>query len=115
MKCPYCEAENLYSAKFGKKCGQSLGSEAVCQHYQHHNSSDSQFCVQYGQTLSVMENGYTMSARAMGAANLRIMLRHILPNCGPPLLVLATMQIGLSIQGQEETRVRYQSHWPNEG
>ena len=33
----------------------------------------------------------------MGSSSLRIMLRHILPNCLPPLIVLATLQIGAAI------------------
>ena len=36
-----------------------------------------------GQVLSVKENDYIMAGRAIGASNLRIMLRHILPNCLP--------------------------------
>jgi peptide/nickel transport system permease protein len=51
----------------------------------------------YGETLSVKENEYVLAERAAGASNLRIMLRHILPNCFPPLIVLATMQIGAAI------------------
>jgi peptide/nickel transport system permease protein len=50
-----------------------------------------------GETLSVKENEYVLAERASGASNLRIMLRHILPNCLPPLIVLATMQIGAAI------------------
>jgi peptide/nickel transport system permease protein len=51
----------------------------------------------YGQTLSVKENEYVLAERAAGASNSRIMLRHILPNCFPPMIVLATMQIGAAI------------------
>ena len=40
-----------------------------------------------GQVLSVRENDYVIAGRAIGASNLRIMLRHILPNCFPPLIV----------------------------
>lgn len=50
-----------------------------------------------GETLSVKENEYILAGRAAGSSNLRIMLRHILPNCLPPLIVLATMQIGAAI------------------
>ena len=50
-----------------------------------------------GQVLSVKENDYVLAEHAAGASNLRIMLRHILPNCFPPLIVLATMQIGAAI------------------
>ncbi len=50
-----------------------------------------------GQVLAVKENDYVMAARASGASNLFIMLRHVAPNCFPPLIVLVTMQIGFAI------------------
>lgn len=50
-----------------------------------------------GQVLSVKEKDYILAGRALGATNLRIMLRHIAPNCFPPLIVLMSMQIGHAI------------------
>jgi peptide/nickel transport system permease protein len=50
-----------------------------------------------GQVLSIKENDYVLAEHAAGASNMRVMLRHILPNCFPPLIVLATMQIGAAI------------------
>ena len=50
-----------------------------------------------GQVLSVKENDYVLAGRAMGSSNLRIMFRHVLPNCFPPLIVLITMMMGLTI------------------
>jgi peptide/nickel transport system permease protein len=50
-----------------------------------------------GQVLSIKENDYILAEHAGGAGSLRVMLRHILPNCFPPLIVLATMQIGAAI------------------
>jgi peptide/nickel transport system permease protein len=50
-----------------------------------------------GQVLTVKENDYVLAEHAAGATDLRIMLRHILPNCFPPLIVLVTMQIGAAI------------------
>jgi peptide/nickel transport system permease protein len=47
-----------------------------------------------GLTLSLRENDYVLAQRTMGAGNWRIMLRHILPNGFPPLLVIVTMQLG---------------------
>ena len=47
--------------------------------------------------LSVKEMEYVMSARAIGAQDLRIMSRHILPNTLLPLIVLATLQVGSTI------------------
>ncbi len=50
-----------------------------------------------GQVLSVKENDYILAANASGASNLFIMMRHIVPNCFPPLIVLITMQMGMAI------------------
>lgn len=50
--------------------------------------------VMHGLTLSIRENDYILAQRAMGAGNLRTMLRHVLPNAMPPLIVLMTMQLG---------------------
>jgi peptide/nickel transport system permease protein len=50
--------------------------------------------VMHGLTLSIKENDYIMAERAMGAGNGRTMLRHVLPNALPPLIVLMTMQLG---------------------
>jgi ABC-type dipeptide/oligopeptide/nickel transport system permease subunit len=51
----------------------------------------------YGLTLSIKENDYIMSQRAMGASNLRTMVAHILPNALPPMIVLVTLQLGALI------------------
>lgn len=51
----------------------------------------------YGQVLSIRENDYVLAGRSMGANNVRIMLRHIFPNCMPPLIVQITMMIGMAI------------------
>jgi len=50
-----------------------------------------------GQVLSIRETDYVMAAKSVGSRNYRIMLRHILPNALPPLIVLVTMQIGAAI------------------
>ncbi len=47
--------------------------------------------------LSVKETEYVDAARAMGASDLRIMLRHVLPNAIAPLIVYSTMSIGGAI------------------
>jgi peptide/nickel transport system permease protein len=49
------------------------------------------------QVLSVKENDYIMAMHAIGASNRRIMLHHIVPNCFPPLIVLVTMMLGMTI------------------
>jgi peptide/nickel transport system permease protein len=53
--------------------------------------------VMCGQALSVKENDYVLAGRAIGGNNLRIMLRHIFPNCFPVMIVLMTMNIGITI------------------
>jgi ABC-type dipeptide/oligopeptide/nickel transport system permease subunit len=47
-----------------------------------------------GLTLSIRENDYIMAQRAMSSGSVRTMVRHILPNALPPLIVLGTMQLG---------------------
>ena len=50
-----------------------------------------------GQVLAVKENDYILAERSMGANNLRIMIRHIFPNCLAPLMVMMTMMLGGAI------------------
>jgi peptide/nickel transport system permease protein len=47
-----------------------------------------------GLTLTIKENDYIMAQRSLGSSRWRIMFSHILPNGFPPLIVLATMQLG---------------------
>jgi peptide/nickel transport system permease protein len=47
--------------------------------------------------LSVQENDYVDAARALGAPDRRIMVRHILPNSMAPIIVYGTMIIGGAI------------------
>ena len=48
-------------------------------------------------TLSVREHEFVLAARASGAPAGRIVLRHILPNVLAPIVVLATLGVGLAI------------------
>jgi peptide/nickel transport system permease protein len=48
--------------------------------------------------ISIKETEYILAGRAVGAGDLRVMLRHILPNSFPPLIVLITLSIGYAIQ-----------------
>lgn len=50
-----------------------------------------------GVVMSVKQNDYVLSARAMGMSNRRLMLGEILPNAFPPLLVLITIGLGAVI------------------
>ena len=47
--------------------------------------------------LSVKEMAYVEAARGIGASHARIMLRHILPQCIAPYLILATTHLGVAI------------------
>jgi peptide/nickel transport system permease protein len=47
--------------------------------------------------LALKEISYVEAARGLGASHLRIMLRHILPQCMAPYLILATTHLGVAI------------------
>jgi peptide/nickel transport system permease protein len=48
-------------------------------------------------TLSLREQPFVESAKAIGMSELRIAFRHVLPNTLAPLIVLATAQLGATI------------------
>jgi len=47
--------------------------------------------------LRIREQEYVKAARAIGAGDLRIMLRTILPNAMPPLIVATALTVGIAI------------------
>ncbi|WP_135555862.1 ABC transporter permease [Paenibacillus cymbidii] len=49
------------------------------------------------QVIAVRSRPFIDAARAVGTSHLAIMLRHILPNCFSPLLVMMTIGVGTSI------------------
>jgi peptide/nickel transport system permease protein len=49
------------------------------------------------QVLVAKSIDYVLAAHSMGASNQRIILRHIVPNCFSPILVLVTMMMGTTI------------------
>lgn len=49
------------------------------------------------QAMAIKQNDYITAARSIGASDLKIMIKHIAPNCFPPLIVMMTMQIGITI------------------
>lgn len=53
--------------------------------------------VMHGLSLALKENDYILAQDAMGAGRIRTMLRHILPNALPPMIVLVTLQLGMLI------------------
>lgn len=50
-----------------------------------------------GQAMTIKQNDYIMAGISMGSSNLRLMLRHILPNAFPPLLVVISIGLGTAI------------------
>ncbi len=50
--------------------------------------------VLYGQVRSLKQMQYVLAAIALGASNIRIILRHILPNSIGVIVVMATLQVG---------------------
>ena len=53
-----------------------------------------------GQVLSLREQEYTVAARAIGATNRRIILRHMVPNALTPIIVSVTLGIPTAIIGE---------------
>jgi peptide/nickel transport system permease protein len=47
--------------------------------------------------LSLKELPFVEAARGLGASNMRLMFRHILPQCIAPYLILATTHLGVAI------------------
>ncbi len=50
-----------------------------------------------GEFLSLKEREYVLASRTIGAKNFRLMFRHILPNAAGPIIVNATLLIGVNI------------------
>jgi oligopeptide transport system permease protein len=50
-----------------------------------------------GSVITAKQNDYVQAARALGASNSRLMLRHIAPNAVAPVIVVATIALGTYI------------------
>jgi peptide/nickel transport system permease protein len=50
-----------------------------------------------GQVVTVRETMYTHAAQSTGASNMRILIRHVLPNVMPVIIVLFTTRVGATI------------------
>lgn len=50
-----------------------------------------------GSILSIKNKEYIEAARALGASNTRIIIKHIFPNSSAPIIVYATMNVGTAI------------------
>lgn len=48
-------------------------------------------------TLSAKERDYVLAARASGANSARLLIRHVVPSIVAPLIVIATVEVGLVI------------------
>jgi len=46
-----------------------------------------------GQVLVLRDREFVLAARALGASHARILLRHVLPNCGSAIVVYATLSV----------------------
>jgi oligopeptide transport system permease protein len=58
------------------------------------------FRVMRGAVLTTKNQDYVVAARALGAGPSRIMLRHILPNAVAPVIVVATVNLGVFIAAE---------------
>ena len=50
-----------------------------------------------GKTLSLREESFVEGAKSIGASKLRVIFSHILPNCTSPIIVKASMDMGMAI------------------
>jgi peptide/nickel transport system permease protein len=50
-----------------------------------------------GKTLSLREESFVEAAKSIGASKFRIIFGHILPNCTSPIIVKASMDMGMAI------------------
>lgn len=50
-----------------------------------------------GKTLSLKEESFVEGAKSIGASKLRVIFSHILPNCTSPIIVKASMDMGMAI------------------
>lgn len=52
------------------------------------------------QVLAFKEREFVQAARAAGASNSKLILQHILPQCLPPILVVYTLGLGMTIMAE---------------
>ncbi|WP_308250336.1 ABC transporter permease [Sphaerisporangium fuscum] len=53
-----------------------------------------------GQVIAVRDSDYVQAAKALGASDRRIMIKHILPNAIAPVFVVAMLNVGNVISGE---------------
>jgi len=49
------------------------------------------------QVLSLKEQEFVLAARTLGASRIRILFRHLIPNCTGPIIITASMNIPMAI------------------
>ena len=49
------------------------------------------------QALAIRESDYVLAARAIGAGDVRIIIKHVVPNCMAIFIILATLNLGYAI------------------
>lgn len=53
--------------------------------------------VTFAQTLALKESGFIQASRALGQSGARLLFQHIFPNIVAPIIVIATLEMGLMI------------------
>ncbi len=53
--------------------------------------------VAYAQTREAFQQEFVRSAVALGAGRTRVLLRHVIPEVLPPLIVISTLEVGLMV------------------
>nr|WTB33428.1 ABC transporter permease [Streptomyces sp. NBC_00830] len=56
--------------------------------------------VMRGAVITIKQSDYVQAARALGAGTTRILFRHILPNAMAPVIVVATISLGVYISAE---------------
>lgn len=51
----------------------------------------------HGKVMSVREESYVEASRAIGLGMPKILIRHVLPNCASPILIKASLDMGMAI------------------
>lgn len=51
----------------------------------------------HGQAMSLKEQNFVKAAKSIGVSDLRIVFKHIIPNCLGPILVQGTLDVGYTI------------------
>ncbi len=56
-----------------------------------------------GQALTVKESDYILAEHSVGSSDMRVMIRHVFPNCLPPLIVMINHDDGHYHSGRSWT------------